>query len=887
MRTSNYWDETVYLQHSEIMFSGRDNYSELHFRPPMISIFFFFGYFVWHSALMAHVLVGLISVLGIYFIYLLGEKLYNSKIGLMAASLLAYSPIVIEWSHYTLTGVAALTFSIMFVYFFIRKRKYDSYLAGICLAVAVLTRFTSLALVLLLLLLWIFKIVNFKYILKTCIIFLLTMVPYFIFTQITTGSFLKPFFSATAVVADYNVSILYYFANIYLFLPFALLGLVLFIFAVYRCKGNLVDLALLVYGFVFLFYMTYLPHKELRYLIPILFPFLLISAKGYYHGFKLKKRRNWRIFMIVILTLFLIFTVFNHDFEHHVLTYDTEAKVVSEWMVDNLEPGLIYTNAEHPLLAYYSGFDTFALYPRDERVYSVLFRNLTEDGYFVYREGEVVYGTNILVQPDKQFLDSNHHFKLLKSFDSYHIYKFTKIDYSWVLQLAEIDPDFYAKELIKALVFEDDDFARADLMLILTRLKEDRNTMCEVAEEFKMIVTENLEERALIYETIGSLGCSGYADYYLDAARLWGELGVSWREDIMRSLGTGVELNLSYNVSELESVFEASNGFDTVTFGTSKIVLDSNDILVSQAERVSRDWLSAQIKNPYSSNLLRVFSERFDYGVEELREDIGWHEGARIDELKKVGLKHLVATGTLALKVGDEWYAPDDKGMFRFKISKEKIFYPTTRFFRDNLVMMVDTHGINTLVEQSLRNNATVVIGCCDLPSKIQAALYLNSKGVKVICPTGRFVYTALGKDSDILGSPGYRFENDEVIVGDMPVTISNDAVIVVMNISQGQMYYDSPTRYFSRLGVLDVNYVTINQGEMQKVVDKARDLGSEFIAVRIFDSNDYYPVKEWLEEDGEHKVMLFHSVSYPYGYLLMKEFVGQVTFNDPNPKFS
>lgn len=883
IRTSHYWDETVYLQHSEVMFEGRDNYSELSFRPPLLSAIFYLGYFVWHSVFMAHIIVALLSILGVYYLYLLGSELYNKRIGLIAGLTLAYCPVVVLWSRYTLTGAVALTFSIISTYYFVRGKRYAAILSGLFLGLAVLSRFTSLALTLLFLLMFIFKKVELKYVAKVILVFLISMVPYFIFAHVTTGFFLKPFLSATTVVADHNVPIMFYFTNIHKVLYISSAGLVLYLYSLFKRKGSVKDLALLIFGFAFMLYMTKLPHKELRYLIPVTFPFFLVSAKGFYHGLSLKVKKYWLVFLVIFVLLLLVFVSVDYDFEHRILRYDSEAKVVGEWMSENLDNGVLYTNAEHPILAYYSGFKTLGLYPRDERIYDQLFNNLTQDGYFVYREGEVVYETDIPVHPNKEFLDTDHHFKLIKSFDSYHIYKFTKIDFAWVLQLAEIDEGFYVKELIKRLAFETDDFARADIILILGRLKDDYNTICSASEVFESIPVSGLEERAIVYETIASLGCVDNAsDYYSEAAEIWGDIGVGWRAEIDKDLAFGNELNLSYQVEEPVFVNEIPNDFEEVTFGASKIVLGNGDLVVSQAERVSRDWLSAQIRNPFSDDTLRVFSERFNYGEDELREDIGWHEGARIDELKRAGVNHRNAVGTLALKVGTEWYAPDDNGVFRFKISKEKIFYPTTRFLRENLAMMIDTHGVNTIVEQALRYGADAVVACCDLPSKIQASEYLSSKGVDVLCLTDRFVYQTLGRGFEILGSPSIEHRAGAVVLGDRPLTVGRDEVVVVMN---GSVYDDAPARYFSLLGFDNVYYVS--SGDAGDVVAKAEELRSDFIAVRIFDRSDYYPVEEWLEKDLGNRAILFHSISYPYGYILMNDFPEQVTFGDPNPIFS
>ncbi len=101
--------------------------------------------------------------------------------------------------------------------------------------------------------------------------------------------------------------------------------------------------------------------------------------------------------------------------------------------------------------------------------------------------------------------------------------------------------------------------------------------------------------------------------------------------------------------------------------------------------------------------------------------------------------------------------------------------------------------------------------------------------------------------------------------------------------------YYDTPARYFKNLEKsikLNIEYVEITDfNQMNKIIDKAEKEKATVIAVRIFNSNDYNAAKQWLENDKNNKAILFHSISYPYGYKLLKEFPKQTTFDDINPE--
>jgi hypothetical protein len=196
---------------------------------------------------------------------------------------------------------------------------------------------------------------------------------------------------------------------------------------------------------------------------------------------------------------------------------------------------------------------------------------------------------------------------------------------------------------------------------------------------------------------------------------IWKSLDNDFRANLDWHLLLGQEPDYQFEDYSLpESNYNISFA-SKFAIGNSYLTISSNDTLVSQVDRVNRDWLSSQLNDPYSTDLLTIFSEGYDVN------DIGWHEGGR---LKQYNLSFKPLTGTIVKKINNTWYAPNENGIFMFEVPVDKVEYPTTRFFRDDLALIIDTHGINMLVEQAINSNATVVVGCCDAPSKIKAALY-------------------------------------------------------------------------------------------------------------------------------------------------------------------
>ncbi len=470
----------------------------------------------------------------------------------------------------------------------------------------------------------------------------------------------------------------------------------------------------------------------------------------------------------------------------------------------------------------------------------------------------------------------------------------SEVDFHSVLSQSGIDKDRFFLELTELSAKDITPFAKGDVMLALGRMTNNTLVICSSVDQYKK-TSGSKEEKAMAYETIASLGCNyNQKKYYLKASEIWKEIGDDFRAEIDRKLAYGEQIVPEYDLSDEKEPEQQLRYGSDIIIGSSSITITSSDMLVSQADRVTRDWLSVQLsQSPYGDELLSVFSERFFLPQDELRYDLGWHEGARIKEISNIGLKRAVASGTLVAEISGKWYAPDENGIFRFEVPPDKISYPTTRFLRKDLAMVVDTHGVNMLVEQAVRYNATVVVGCCDTPGKVKAARYLAEKGIKVVCFTDRFVPDLMGSGLPVIGSAPIKLEDGNIILGDQPVRIGITEKIVVE--SRGspdiQQYYDTPKRYIDDLDrisavSLDIIEHDVTDDRDKGLVREARDVGAHVIAARIYSKTDYEELKPWLMEDKNNRVILLHSMPYPYGYLLFREFPNQTTFGDINPVF-
>ena len=470
------------------------------------------------------------------------------------------------------------------------------------------------------------------------------------------------------------------------------------------------------------------------------------------------------------------------------------------------------------------------------------------------------------------------------------------INFTYIISLNGFEEARYATIYSEMLKKDLTPFERADTNLVLGRIAKNTDNMIYALDYYnKASETNNLYEKALHYETIASIEKSRY--YFAKAAYFWRKLGNEKRFKINFDLALGKEPLLEFETSELQpEKIKLENKPTKIILGRTSTEITQKDIVVSQTDRVTRDWLSGQIQEPSSNNLLTTFSEKMYYPEEELRSDIGWHEGARLNELKEnIDFRHIKAIGTLVAKKDGKWYAENENGVFMFEVPEDKIFYPTTRFLTPNLAMIIDTHGMNMIVKQTLDNNATVAYADCDYPGKAKAALYLEKKGVKVICSVDRFLFQLLGENVNIPGSAPYTIKDNKAIIGNRPLNINLNEKIIIENVTNNAysiQYYDTPTKYFKQLEYvydvkLNAEYVTLDAfGETDKVVAVAKKSNAKIIAARIFSLDDYLQLKGWLLENKQNRLILFHTFSYPYGYEIFNEFPNQTTFDDPNPVF-
>lgn len=432
---------------------------------------------------------------------------------------------------------------------------------------------------------------------------------------------------------------------------------------------------------------------------------------------------------------------------------------------------------------------------------------------------------------------------------------------------------------------QEDPLLAAEVRLVVARVAGDSAAVCAAAESFASLAGsgEHARRRLLALETVAFTAgeCGGEPARSFRAAAAAARAG---GQKLKASLYDALAADtLRIPVLPTTTVRRLAPPASTTEYilGASAIRVDSTTRIMTQVERVARDWLSYQLG--------------WDLAQAPTPDrTLAYHEGARLLDVSEAsGAPPIPVVGTIAVQVGSRWFAPDAEGVFRFEVLPDKVQYPTTRSWR-GVALLVDTHGISALVEPALRERADLVVGCGDYTGKMNAAAFLAAKGVNVYFPTDRFVAELLGYDGSgtLIGSAPVRREGRTAVIGDRPVAFRVAETIVVQGTSQrGEVqYYDAPQRYFTRLAEalpLKLEYVQVDSGgQTGRVIERARQLRAQAVAVRVWNDADYAPVRAWLAESTEHRAVLFHSVAYPAGDRLFAEFPKQTTFGDPRPVF-
>jgi 4-amino-4-deoxy-L-arabinose transferase-like glycosyltransferase len=444
----HFWDETVYLQNAEVICCGKHNYSELSSRPPLLSLLYAGSFLLWHHDYIASLLVAGLNALGPLFLFWAGKRLAGRTAGGLSALLLAFSPFFAKTGNSLLTDNPALTLILISFCLLLKGLATDKQpwfaLAGFLTALAGLMRFTSLITVFVFPLYLVWPRKRWESAGLFALGVALGFGPYLLWSRFKYGSLLFTLQEARRNVGGSIEPWSFYihnFGTIFPWLSLAGVGLWVVAWLLYgsdtptrgaaqsapsQGSGEIVpraasDLTLVWWVLIVLTYFSALPHKELRYLIPLAAPWFLLSGRGLAVLTTGQSKLKYAAGIAILgLTLGYSFAPIVTKFKSPLIEpYISEEKRAADYLneVDAKRPGALYLNYNYPVFAYYTNLPIRILVEEGMDFYRDFPGNMPSDGYLILYK-------DLQKEPRPIWADVNPHFRRLREYPSLVVYEY-------------------------------------------------------------------------------------------------------------------------------------------------------------------------------------------------------------------------------------------------------------------------------------------------------------------------------------------------------------------------------------------------------------------------------------------------------------------------------
>ena len=452
---SHFWDETVYLQHARIIVDGRSNYDEFLYRPPLLPLLYALGFVVHDDLYTANVVQGIVTSGAVLFAFLYVRRAFGVAPAICAALLFAFTPYLVERSHELLTDMPAVTLMLAAIWLFDKPGAGFALLSGVAYALAVQSRFTSLFLLgyfILVVCLW---PTRWRHLIYLALGAAITIAPYLIWVDLHYGSFLIPFAHARRIVTEWTAPVpasFYFHAlreifpiNLWLFFGVGTVTALSRLRELSWSPGTLFSAqsgerssqlmrqaVLLIWGVAFFAYMLTIPHKEVRYLLPLAIPVIVISSLGIITLYRWAMLQAAPVKIAALLFVAIILVVDDaaalKPLAGPVVDESKSATVqIAEYLRDISSPAdTIYAAHDFPVLAFYSGRRTVSLLTIQEQFEDKWRRAMTAPGFLVdFNPARIteIHAINAL-KPDRVFLDANPNFRAVRVFPTATVYRY-------------------------------------------------------------------------------------------------------------------------------------------------------------------------------------------------------------------------------------------------------------------------------------------------------------------------------------------------------------------------------------------------------------------------------------------------------------------------------
>lgn len=296
------WDTAVYINMGKYMFSlGKAGLWEPA-RPLILPIFLGFLWRIGFEPIsFGSILEVAFSAGCIYLTYLIGKDIFNENIALLSALLLAFSPSFLFYSSVILTEIPSLFFSLLAVYFLIKKRYF---LTGLFIGLSFMTRFLQLFILIpIISLLFLSKKDEIKGMINLAFGFFLIIFPCLISNIFLYKNPIYPFLLQIFMTQNtgwvFNRLLSFYFISL-LKENFLVLFVIISVIIILKQK-NYKKIMILGIFLIFFIFFNSIAHKEMRFILTFLPYLYLIASYGFYSTFNLIKRKKSLFYLAFIL----------------------------------------------------------------------------------------------------------------------------------------------------------------------------------------------------------------------------------------------------------------------------------------------------------------------------------------------------------------------------------------------------------------------------------------------------------------------------------------------------------------------------------------------------------------------------------------------------------
>ncbi|HIH39391.1 TPA: hypothetical protein HA219_01550 [Candidatus Woesearchaeota archaeon] len=355
------WDEAIYIGIGKYLWSaGQAGLFDIQ-RPLLLPLIIGLFWRLGLNPIIAGEILGIIFSSGLIFAgYLVGRRLVNEKVGLIASMITATLPAIVLYSSYILTDIPSVLFSLLAIYSLI-SRKWSQ--AGVFFGLSFLLRFphllTAIAATAILLFACVMKRdkIVLKNVLTMIVFFGLTIAPWLVFNAFYFGgisSAIAPLQKANVNINDvavhnaqepsfYAASTLKQSVLFVFLLPF------IFFYIKNRWYKELKFNVLLLAALSHLIYLSFFIFNDERYAISFI-PFLTVLASvGIYKITDVKDKIFKKIITIIIIALVVALTARTayHDQDYYYWRDANEPPMYSEYykfFTNNPREGTIFTS---------------------------------------------------------------------------------------------------------------------------------------------------------------------------------------------------------------------------------------------------------------------------------------------------------------------------------------------------------------------------------------------------------------------------------------------------------------------------------------------------------------------------------------------------------------